>query len=64
MNISAIVGPIYSCILPRLEAHDIDQEIKECAINTIGVFFACLGYLLTHSLLLTITHSLTHLLSY
>jgi len=38
-----IVQPIYSALMPRLEALDIDQEIKECAILTVGKLFAHLG---------------------
>lgn len=36
-----ILAPkIYKLLLPRLEASDIDQEIKECAILTAGKLFA------------------------
>lgn len=31
-----LVNIIYSAIYSRLEALDIDQEIKDCAINAIG----------------------------
>ena len=40
---STMVKPIYAALLPRLEALDIDQEIKECAIISIGKLFAHLG---------------------
>lgn len=35
--------PIYTAIYTRLEVHDIDQEIKECAITTMGKLFAHFG---------------------
>ncbi|CAM9488775.1 unnamed protein product, partial [Phaeothamnion confervicola] len=35
--------PLYAAILPRLRAHDIDQEIKECTIAAMGVLLAHLG---------------------
>eukprot|EP01038_Epipyxis_sp_PR26KG_P006809 gene6809-9325_t len=38
-----LVLPLYSSIFPRLEALDIDQEIKECAILTTGKLFYHLG---------------------
>ena len=38
-----LVLPIFHAILPRLEALDIDQEIKECSISTIGTFFSIFG---------------------
>lgn len=40
---SSIAIPIYDAILPRLEALDIDQEIKECAIIAVGTLFGYLG---------------------
>jgi len=42
-HFAAIAVPIYDAILPRLEALDIDQEIKECAIIAVGTLFAYLG---------------------
>ena len=46
---AAYVTSLYVAIFPRLDAHDIDQEIKECAITSmgrlvahLGKFFACL----------------------
>ena len=38
-----LVRPIYDALLPRLEALDIDQEIKECSISTVGTLFAVFG---------------------
>ena len=38
-----LVRPIYDALLPRLEALDIDQEIKECSISTVGKLFAVFG---------------------
>lgn len=43
---AAYVESLYSAILPRLEAHDIDQEIKECAIAAMGQLVATCGDLL------------------
>lgn len=40
---ASYVRPLYQAIFPRLEAHDIDQEIKECAITAIGIFVTHLG---------------------
>jgi cullin-associated NEDD8-dissociated protein 1 len=40
---SAHVVPLYDAIHPRLEEHDIDQEIKECAIATVGTLVATAG---------------------
>lgn len=37
------VEPIYTRVLTRLEATDIDQEIKECAIATVGQLVHTLG---------------------
>lgn len=34
---------IYDAVLPRLNAHDIDQEVKECAIAAAGTLLAHLG---------------------
>ena len=38
-----LVLPIYNALLPRLEALDIDQEIKDCSIVTVGKLFAHFG---------------------
>lgn len=35
-----LVQPLYNAIYPRLSAHDIDQEIKECAITSMGLLLA------------------------
>ena len=40
---SPLVLPVYQAVLPRLEALDIDQEIKECAITTVGKLFSHFG---------------------
>ena len=40
------VASMYAAIIPRLKAHDIDQEIKECAITAIGQLVAKCGDLL------------------
>jgi len=37
------VMPIYNSILPRLQVYDIDQEIKEQAIVSMGVLMSKLG---------------------
>lgn len=37
------VGPMHAALLPRLEASDIDQEIKECAITAVGKLVTHLG---------------------
>jgi len=47
---TAHVDPIYEAILVRLEAHDIDQEIKECAIIAVGQLVSTLGDQLTDRL--------------
>ena len=38
-----LVLPIYNSVLTRLEALDIDQEIKDCSIATVGRLFAYFG---------------------
>ncbi|CAM9481770.1 unnamed protein product, partial [Ectocarpus sp. 8 AP-2014] len=38
-----LVQPLYDAIYPRLSAHDIDQEIKECAITSMGLLLAHLS---------------------
>uniref|UniRef100_M4BM79 TATA-binding protein interacting (TIP20) domain-containing protein n=1 Tax=Hyaloperonospora arabidopsidis (strain Emoy2) TaxID=559515 RepID=M4BM79_HYAAE len=35
--------PFFDAVLPNLKAHDIDQEIKEAAISSIGEIVAILG---------------------
>lgn len=40
---AAYVTALYVAIFPRLDAHDIDQEIKECAITSMGRLVAHLG---------------------
>lgn len=49
-DFAAHVEPIYSDVLPRLEATDIDHEIKECAITTVGQLAATFGDQLTGQL--------------
>lgn len=46
MPLETIVPRIYEALRPRLEALDIDQEIKECSILTMGSLFAHMGDLL------------------
>ena len=41
---AALAAPLYGAIKPRLAAHDIDQEIKECAIGATGTLVASFGY--------------------
>eukprot|EP00903_Cladosiphon_okamuranus_P016633 g15341.t1 len=45
-----LVQPLYEAIHPRLSAHDIDQEIKECAITSMGLLLAHLASDLTTQL--------------
>ena len=40
---AAFVEPLYEALYPRLEAHDLDQEIKECAITSVGRLLTHLG---------------------
>lgn len=40
---SAMAHPSFYVVLSRLEVHDIDQEIKECAISTMGKLFVHFG---------------------
>jgi cullin-associated NEDD8-dissociated protein 1 len=42
-NYQQFLGPIYQAILRRSEAMDIDFEIKECAITSLGVLFRQCG---------------------
>ena len=42
-NFRPLVLPIYNSVLTRLEALDIDQEIKDCSIATVGRLFAYFG---------------------
>lgn len=39
----AHAAAIYGAVAPRLNAHDIDQEVKECAIAAAGTLLAHLG---------------------
>ncbi|CAN0244977.1 unnamed protein product, partial [Discosporangium mesarthrocarpum] len=39
-NYTPVVMTLYNAIFPRLSAHDIDQEIKECAITSMGLLLA------------------------
>jgi len=45
-ELEALVGPMHAAIQPRLEASDMDQEIKECAITAVGDLVASLGDLM------------------
>lgn len=40
---SGFVPTLYEAIYQRLEANDIDQEIKECAIFSMGRLIRYLG---------------------
>jgi cullin-associated NEDD8-dissociated protein 1 len=42
-NYAPLVLPIYNALLPKLQALDIDTEIKECAITAVGKLFSQLG---------------------
>jgi len=42
-NYAVTVDSLYEAVFARLEAHDIDQEIKECAILAMGLLLAHLG---------------------
>jgi cullin-associated NEDD8-dissociated protein 1 len=55
---NTMITAIYSAILPKLEALDIDQEIKECAIIVCGKLFAHAGDVLADRLphILTLLH--------
>lgn len=44
------VGAIYDTVMMRLAAHDIDQEIKECAIEAMGLIVSTLGDCMGHKL--------------
>ena len=37
------VKVLFEAVYPRLDAHDIDQEIKECAITAVGMIVRHLG---------------------
>ncbi len=47
---SPFVGPLYEAVFAHLSVHDVDQEIKECAITSMGLLLAFLGDLLTPQL--------------
>lgn len=47
---SPFVSQLYEAVLPRLSAHDIDQEIKECAITSMGLILSHFGDSLTDQL--------------
>lgn len=42
-----VINQIYAALLPRLEANDIDVEIKESVISAMGNLFALFGYCLS-----------------
>ncbi|ETV95460.1 hypothetical protein H310_10940 [Aphanomyces invadans] len=49
-NLVTFVQPLYNALLPRLQAYDIDQEIKDNAIASMGLLLATLGDHLTSEL--------------
>ncbi|KAG9412449.1 Cullin-associated NEDD8-dissociated protein 1 [Aphanomyces cochlioides] len=49
-NVATYVSPLYDAVLPRLQAYDIDQEIKDNAIASMGLIIATLGDKLTTAL--------------
>ena len=46
-NYTPLVPVIYAALIPRLEMLDIDQEIKECSIQTVGKLISHFGDALT-----------------
>lgn len=42
-DLAAFTAPMYECTLVRLRAADIDQEVKERAIATMGQLLSHLG---------------------
>ena len=44
-----VAAALYGAARPRLETHDIDHEIKECAIDAVGTLAARLGDALARS---------------
>lgn len=49
-DVKHMVGMMYDCLITRLEANDVDQEIKECAIVAAGKLFSTFGDMLTDKL--------------
>ncbi|RLO07596.1 hypothetical protein DYB28_000406 [Aphanomyces astaci] len=49
-SLVSFVQPLYTAVLPRLQAYDIDQEIKDNAIASMGLIVASLGDHLTSAL--------------
>ncbi|KAF0752919.1 hypothetical protein AaE_005867, partial [Aphanomyces astaci] len=41
-SLVSFVQPLYTAVLPRLQAYDIDQEIKDNAIASMGLIVASL----------------------
>ncbi|OQR95878.1 Cullin-associated NEDD8-dissociated protein, partial [Thraustotheca clavata] len=53
-DLNQYVQPLFNAVLPRLKAYDIDQEIKDGAISSMGVLVSKLGDHLQHDNLNTV----------